>query len=118
MTTYCIDVSGSLSDKQIISAMDKVSDKWKHGDSTIVFDRRESHSIEFSDVIEYAFGKNLDILRMILFKKAAKSKWMGSGAYKAVNKALVYSSKNVCVAITDGLLREEDYKIFDQIIKI
>lgn len=119
MTIYCVDISGSVSDKQIVSAMDLLLDKWIHGDSTIVFDYRESHSIDFNDIIDYAFGKDVGILQMILFKKAAKSKWIGrSGAYKAVNQSLVYSSKNTCVALTDGLLSEEDLKIFDHIVKI
>jgi len=113
MTTWCIDVSGSMTDMQIGSAMDKVSDDWKHGDVVLIFDHSQAEFLDFDDVVAYSFGQSPHKLRMDLFKKGTHNKWRTRGPDEAMKKSFVHSTK---VCLTDGFLVPEDLRRFGRII--
>lgn len=113
MTTWCVDVSGSMSREQIAGAMDKVSEDWKTGDAVITFDHAQAEFISFSDVVDYTLGKDPCCLIMSLFKKGVKNKIRTNGADEAIRKAFHYSTK---ICVTDGFLRPEDMRRFGGMI--
>jgi hypothetical protein len=116
MTTFCVDVSGSVSDEQVILAMDTVTDEYMHGDRIIAFDHAAAEFITYQEVIAYALRQtNIRNLRLLLFKKGSNFKWRTDGAQAAAAMAFTYSNK---VCLTDGYLAKEAIERFDKILNI
>src|ERR1700722_7421130 len=113
MTTWCVDISGSMSKMQIGSAFDRVSDDWKIGDAVIIFDHSQAEFIGFDDVVEYSFGKDPHKLQMDLFKRGTYNKWRSRGPDEALRRAFNLSMK---VCLTDGFLVPEDIRRFGKMI--
>lgn len=116
ITSYCIDVSGSMTSKQLLSALNRVSDDWKHGDYVYVFDHASAEPIHFEELVNYSLEiDDINELRNRLFKAGSYHRWQGSGAVKA---AMLAPSYTVKVCVTDGDLMSDDFKSYSRIIRI
>lgn len=115
--TYCIDISGSMSAEQIKTAMEKVVGDINKEDNVIVFDSSAASFLPQDEVIDYALGKDVSHLHIMLFKKWAGLQCTTNlGAYKARTMAMAYNSRKIC--LTDDYLPKEDLRYFDEIIRI
>ena len=115
-TAFFVDISGSMGDRQITAAMDRVSIDWRLEDLVFIFDKSQYEKISFEDVIEYTMGEDPYRLRMILFKKGAASRWSGNGAFKATCDPRTFTTRKVC--ITDGKLSSHDWNFFNAVTKL
>lgn len=114
--SYCIDVSGSMSSKQIKVALDRASRDWKHGDKVFVFDHATAMEIPFHELVDYVVElQDLTDLYMRLFKRGARHKWCGSGVVKA---CILSPSHYKKVVITDGLVQPNELSGYQCIIKV
>jgi len=116
MQSYCVDVSGSMSRRQIINALNRVSIDWKHGDLVYIFDHASADQISFDQLVNYSLEiDDPDDLRQLLFKKGSYHRWQGSGAAKA---AMLAPNHSIKVCVTDGFLVSDDFKAYNKIVKM
>lgn len=110
-----IDVSGSMTDHQILYAMDKACEEYSIDDEIFIFDHSQAEFISFEDVVDYSLGKSVDDLKKYLFKKGSHTRWSGSGVDAAL-KMSSYKTRKLCV--TDGFISALDKSSLDKIVII
>lgn len=116
MKTFFIDVSGSMGDKRIVSAFDRVSDDWKEGDAVIAFNSFDAVVLTFQDMVNYAIEiHDVSHLKMTLLKKSIHNRWFRAGAIKAIHKSFKFSNT---ICLTDGFMSIEDMKKFNKVIVV
>lgn len=116
MKTYCIDVSGSMTDGQIRLALQKVASMMHNGDHVILFDNCQALNVDLDQrEVETLSEGNPSFLRLMVFKLWAGHPVRPLGAYKASTMAFYYSEK---ICLTDGCLPQCDTEKFDEIIQI
>jgi hypothetical protein len=116
MKTYCIDVSGSMTNGQIKLALSKVAAMMNNGDHVILFDNCQALQLDMDQrEIENLIEGDSNLLRMMVFKLWAGQPVRPIGAYKASTMAFYYSEK---ICLTDGCLPKIDLEKFDEVIQI
>lgn len=111
-----VDVSGSMSDTQVVMAMDKATIEYSIGDEIIAFDKASAMRISFKETIEYALGqKDIDKLRLKLFEKGIDYKWKSNGAERARLLAS-FGLEKIC--FSDGKLHQSDFMVFNKMVII
>lgn len=115
MSTFCIDITGSMSIKQIESAMDIVSCDWFYGDEIIVFDEFSMEKIHHEDVVDLSVNiRRINELQLSLFKRRFPANTRNvSGILKAFTQC-VPSAKRVI--LTDGLIPQQYLSKFDRVV--
>jgi hypothetical protein len=105
-----------MSEEQIKTAMERVVADINKEDKVIVFDSSVALFLPSNEVIDYALGKDISLLRIRLLKKWMEFKYSTNlGAYKAGTMA-THHSKRIC--LTDDYLPKEDLRYFEEIIRI
>jgi len=117
MKAFCIDVSDTMSKKQIADAFDKVVERWKYGDRIYVFNRTTAAQISFDEAVNYSLNLEEEMidLSMRLFKNGTRHKWQGRGATKASILAPSWALK---VCVTNGMLQPGDFRCFTSLVKV
>lgn len=110
MNTFCIDISSSVSEKQINLAVSEIIQAYSQGDDIIVFDKFQAERIKFVDIFDCFIAEKYDTLKLSLFKKATINQWTGNGIQKAFLMC-TYESEKIC--ITDGEIHPEYLKKFN-----
>ena len=110
VNSFFIDATGSMSDEQIESALEKYTSLQKLGDYAIVF-----NEFQFIRTLNTLFAGAIARDRVRIDGRYAPQ---GARYFNWLNRTLELTKKTNRILITDGYIHDELLKKFNQVIRV